>query len=42
MLLGLYFIIALAFFVYPDDAAGNPSGDIPSLVVRGVKGLVGY
>lgn len=38
MLLGLYIIIALAFLVYPDDL----KNDIPSLVVRGVQGALGY
>ncbi|KAE8444066.1 hypothetical protein EG329_000934 [Mollisiaceae sp. DMI_Dod_QoI] len=37
MLLGLYIIIALAFFVYPDDAT-----DTPNLVVRSVKAVLGY
>ncbi|KUJ21740.1 Calcium/proton exchanger [Mollisia scopiformis] len=37
MLLGLYIIIALAFLVYPDDAT-----DVPSIVVRSVKAMVGY
>jgi len=37
MLLGLYIIIALAFLVYPDDA-----GDVPGILVNGVKSLVGY
>jgi Ca2+:H+ antiporter len=41
MLLGLYIIIALAFLVYPDEAASG-GGDAPSLVVRSVKSLLGY
>jgi Ca2+:H+ antiporter len=41
MLIGLYIIIALSFLVYPDDAADVP-GDVPSMVVRGIKGALGY
>ncbi|RDL39612.1 uncharacterized protein BP5553_03952 [Venustampulla echinocandica] len=37
MLIGLYLIIALAFLVYPDDAA-----DIPNVIGRSVKALAGY
>jgi len=38
MLVGLYFIIALAFLVYPDDV----SGKVPGLVARSMKSSVGY
>jgi Ca2+:H+ antiporter len=40
MLLGLYIIIALAFLVYPDEAASGPG--TPSVVVGPLKALVGY
>jgi len=37
MLLGLYIIIALAFLVYPDDAAS-----VPKMVAHSVRSLVGF
>jgi len=40
MLLGLYFIIALAFLVYPDDA--EPIKHAVGIAVRSVQTLVGF
>ncbi|KAI9051508.1 hypothetical protein LZ554_004554 [Drepanopeziza brunnea f. sp. 'monogermtubi'] len=48
MLLGLYFIISLAFLVYPDGATsddpnhGDAIGDSAALVARSLGALVGY
>lgn len=36
-LLGLYIIIALAFYVYPDDATG-----VPDILSKSARSLVGY
>lgn len=40
-LLGLYIIIALAFLVYPDEAAKKDPG-LGGLAVRSIKSMVGY
>lgn len=37
MLLGLYIIIALAFYVYPDDAT-----EVPDILIKSARSLVGY
>jgi len=42
MLLGLYFIIALAFLVYPDDANAKPIKQAIGVAVRSVQTLVGF
>lgn len=42
MLLGLYFIIALAFLVYPDSVVEHPTGGPFGLAVRSVRTFVGF
>lgn len=42
MLLGLYIIIALAFLVYPDDAAPSTPSAVGTVVARSVKGYLGF